>query len=281
MTEIGSSVVRLEVDIPGHPSARLVLGWGAATDTGRRRAHNEDSFLARVPIFAVADGMGGHSAGDIASAAVVARLSEAVSGTFTDADTIERGLRAATVDIGLAADEKELGVGTTVTGVALSVQDDEPFWTVFNVGDSRVYRYERDALVQVTVDHSVVQELVDAGVIRVEDAEAHPDSNVITRAVGFNVEPVPDYWVVPVRTGLRLLVCSDGLTKELDADDIRSMLAAGLPADQTALALVQAALEAGGRDNITTIVIDVLESSGFGEFENTLPRTAPTPTMEA
>ncbi|MES2093967.1 MAG: protein phosphatase 2C domain-containing protein [Actinomycetota bacterium] len=281
MTEIGSSVVRLDVDIPGHPGARLVLGWGAATDTGRRRAHNEDSFLARAPIFAVADGMGGHSAGDIASAAVVARLAEAVSGAFTDADSIERGLRAATVDIGLAADEKELGVGTTVTGVALSLQGDEPFWTVFNVGDSRVYRYERDALVQVTVDHSVVQELVDAGVILAEDAEAHPDSNVITRAVGFNVEPVPDYWVVPVRTGLRLLVCSDGLTKELDADDIRSMLAAGLPADQTALALVQAALEGGGRDNITTIVIDVLESSGLGEFENTLPRTAPTPTMEA
>jgi serine/threonine protein phosphatase PrpC len=279
VTEIGSSVARFSVDIPEHPDARLVLGWGAATDTGRRRAHNEDSFLAQTPIFAVADGMGGHSAGDIASAAVVARLSEAVTGPFTDADTIERGLRAATVDIGLAADEKELGVGTTVTGVALSLQDDEPFWTVFNVGDSRVYLYERDALVQVTVDHSVVQELVDAGVIRAEDAEAHPDSNVITRAVGFNVEAVPDYWVVPVHAGLRLLVCSDGLTKELDAEGIRAMLAAGLPAGETALALVQAALEGGGRDNITTIVIDVLESSGLGEFENTLPHTAPTPTL--
>lgn len=279
MTEIGRSVARFSVDIPDHPDARLVLAWGAATDTGRRRAHNEDSYLAEAPIFAVADGMGGHSAGDIASAAVVARLSEAVTESFTDADTIERGLRSATIDIGLAADEKELGVGTTVTGVALSLQDDEPFWTVFNVGDSRVYRYERDVLVQVTVDHSVVQELVDAGVIRAEDAEAHPDSNVITRAVGFNVEAVPDYWVVPVRAGLRLLLCSDGLTKELDAEGIRRHLAAGLSAEETALALIDAALEGGGRDNITTIVIDVLESSGLGEFENTIPRTAPTPTL--
>lgn len=279
MTEIGTSSARFTVQIPDHPDARLVLAWGAATDTGRRRAHNEDSFLARVPIFAVADGMGGHSAGDIASAAVVSRLSEAVIEPFTDADTIERGLRAATIDIGRAADEKELGVGTTVTGVALSVQDDEPFWTVFNVGDSRVYLYERDALVQVTVDHSVVQELVDAGIIRAEDAEAHPDSNVITRAVGFNVEAVPDYWVVPVREGDRLLLCSDGLTKELDAEAIRRHLAAGDSAEATANALVDAALEAGGRDNITTIVIDVLESSGLGEFENTIPRTSPTPTQ--
>ena len=283
MTEIGTSVAWFSVDIPLHPDARLVLAWGVATDTGRRRAHNEDSFLAEAPIFAVADGMGGHSAGDIASAAVVSRLYEAViesfTESFTDADTIERGLRAATVDIGLITDEKQLGIGTTVTGVALSLQDDEPFWTVFNVGDSRVYLYERDTLVQVTVDHSVVQELVDAGVIRAEDAETHPDSNVITRAVGFNVEAVPDYWVVPVREGLRLLLCSDGLTKELDAEGISGLLAAGRSAEETALALVEAALDGGGRDNITAIVIDVLESSGLGEFENTIPRTAPTPIL--
>lgn len=280
MTEIGRSVARISIAIPDHPDARLVLAWGAATDVGRRRHHNEDSFLAELPIFAVADGMGGHSAGDIASAAVVARLAEAVGEQpFSDADTIERGLRAATEDISLAADEKELGVGTTVTGVALCLQDDEPFWTVFNVGDSRVYLLEHDTLVQVTVDHSVVQELVEAGIITAEEAETHPDSNVITRAVGFNVEAIPDYWVVPVRAGLRLLLCSDGLTKELDAEKIRRHLAAGLPAEATAWALVEAALDGGGRDNITTIVIDVLESSGLGEFENTVPRTSPIPTQ--
>lgn len=279
MTEIGQGDSGFAVPIPGHPGFRLVLAWGAATDTGRRRAHNEDSFVARSPIFAVADGMGGHSAGDVASSAVVSRLAEAMSADFTDVDTIENALRAATVDIGLAADEKELGVGTTVTGAALSLQDGEPFWTIFNVGDSRVYLFEHDTLVQVTIDHSVVQELVDAGAIRAEDAESHPDSNVITRAVGFNVDAEPDYWVVPVRTGLRLLLCSDGLTKEVDAAGIRRHLAAGLSAQDTARALVDAALEGGGRDNITTVVIDVLETSGLGEFDNTVPRTAPTPTQ--
>lgn len=280
MTTIGRSVARYPVLIPGSPEAALVLSWGAATDTGNRRAHNEDSFLARSPIFAVADGMGGHSAGDIASAAVVDRLSAAVTGDFTDADAVESGLRAATEDISLAADEKELGVGTTVTGAALSLVEGEPFWTVFNVGDSRVYLFEHGELIQVTVDHSVVQELVDAGVIRAEDAETHPDSNVITRAVGFNVEAIPDYWAVPVRQGLRLLLCSDGLTKEVDHGRIRSHLADGRSAEDTARSLVDAALDAGGRDNITTVVIDVLESTGLGEPDHTIPRTSPTPTVQ-
>jgi protein phosphatase len=223
--------------------------------------------------------MGGHTAGDVASAAVVNRLSQgAVTQDFTDIDTIERGLREATDDIALALDEKELGVGTTVTGAALSMLDGEPFWTVFNVGDSRVYLYEHNELIQVTIDHSVVQELVDAGVIRAEDAESHPDSNVITRAVGFNMDAIPDYWVVPVRRGLRLLICSDGLTKEIDREGLRQHLAAGSTAQQTALDLVDAALAAGGRDNVTAIVVDVVESTGIGESDGTIPRTGPTPT---
>jgi protein phosphatase len=279
VTEIGQSVAEYHVAIPERPDAVLVLSWGAATDTGNRRSHNEDSFLARPPIFAVADGMGGHSAGDVASAAVVNRLSRGVvNEEFTDIDTIERGLREATDDIALALDEKELGVGTTVTGAALSLLDGEPFWTVFNVGDSRVYLCEHNELIQVTIDHSVVQELVDAGVIRAEDAESHPDSNVITRAVGFNMDAIPDYWVVPVRRGLRLLICSDGLTKEVTREQLRLHLAAGRPAQQTALDLIGAALAAGGRDNITAIVVDVVESTGIGESDNTVPRTGPTPT---
>lgn len=279
MTEIGQSTASFAVAIAERPDVSLLLSWGAATDVGRRRAHNEDSFLARSPIFAVADGMGGHSAGDVASAAVVTRLAEAVSDDFTDADTIEFGLRTATRDIGRAADEKQLGVGTTVTGAALSVLDGEPFWTVFNVGDSRVYLFEHNQLIQVTVDHSVVQDLIDAGVIRAEDAESHPDSNVITRAVGFNIDSVPDYWVVPVRAGLRLLLCSDGLTKELDHHEILALMAKGLSATDTAKALVDAAVVAGGRDNVTTVVIDVIESFGLGQSDNTIPRTSPIATI--
>ena len=131
---------------------------------------------------------------------------------------------------------------------------------MFNIGDSRVYRFERNELTQVTVDHSVVQELVDAGVIAPEMADSHPESNVITRALGFHDEPLPDIWRVPARANLRLLICSDGLTKEVGDDRIRLHLASGMSAAETASALVDAALAAGGRDNVTLIVVDVLQA---------------------
>jgi len=259
MTEIGTSTENFAIAVPGREGGALVLSWGAATDIGRRRDHNEDSFLVTPPIFAVADGMGGHSSGDVASAAVVARLAESISGDFVEQDAIDRSLRLATLDIGRARDDQHLGVGTTVTGAALTLKHGTPSWDIFNVGDSRVYMFEHNELAQVTVDHSVVQELVDSGMIREEDAESHPDSNVITRAVGFNAEPMPDYWTLPLRAGLRLLLCSDGLTKEVSRERIRLHLAAGLSAKETALALVDAALAAGGRDNVTVVVVDVVE----------------------
>jgi serine/threonine protein phosphatase PrpC len=271
VTEIGQSEAEQTISVPGRPDVSVTLSWAAGTDVGRRRQHNEDSFLASTPIFAVADGMGGHSAGDVASDAVVTRLSEVTATDFTETAAIEGALRAATADISLAADEKHLGVGTTVTGVALSLSGDDPYWTVFNVGDSRVYLLENGSLSQVSVDHSVVQELVDSGIIRQEDAESHPDSNVITRAVGFNSEPMPDYWRIPVRVGSRILLCSDGLTKELDARQIRSRLAAGMRPLDTVQALIDAAVEAGGRDNVTAVVIDVVAATGFSVDEETIP----------
>jgi protein phosphatase len=250
----------------------LAIGWGAATDTGKRRKHNEDSFLAESPVFAVADGMGGHAAGDVASAAVVSRLSGVIDGDYGDSDAIARALAEATDDISHAADENHLGVGTTATGAVLTLQGDEAFWTVFNVGDSRVYLFEGNELSQITVDHSVVQELVAAGLISAADAEEHPESNVITRAVGFNSAPRPDFWMIPVRKGLRLLICSDGLTKEVDDEHIRLHLAAGLTPRETAQALVDAALAGGGRDNVTTVVVDVIDAAEPVEIEQTVPR---------
>lgn len=271
MTEIGQSAAEKTISVPGRPEVSVTLAWGAGTDVGRRRQHNEDSFLASAPIFAVADGMGGHSAGDVASDAVVTRLAEVTGEGFAERAAIEGALRSATADISLAADEKELGVGTTATGVALSLHGADPYWTVFNVGDSRVYLLENGVLSQVSVDHSVVQELVDSGIIRQEDAESHPDSNVITRAVGFNAEPMPDYWMIPVRVGSRILLCSDGLTKELDAEQIRARLAAGMRPLDTVQALIDAAVASGGRDNVTAVVIDVLASTGFRVDEDTIP----------
>ncbi len=272
MSEIGRNAGERVLSLPGRVGVGLVIAWGAATDVGRRREHNEDSLIAESPMFAVADGMGGHSAGDAASAAVVARLAEAVVNDFTEPEAIEYALHVATEDIAQVADERALGVGTTVTGAALTMQEGDPYFTVFNVGDSRVYAFEQNELHQVTTDHSVVQELVAAGLIRAEDADAHPESNVITRAVGFNAEPRTDFWAVPVRKGLRLLLCSDGLTKEIDDEHIRLHLAAGLTPLETARSLIDAALASGGRDNVTTIVVDVVESSGFAELDDTAPR---------
>jgi protein phosphatase len=273
VTEIGGSNPGLIVPIPGREDATVTIAWGAATDTGRRRAANEDSYVATAPLFAVADGMGGHSAGDLASAAVVERLAQIVTGAFVAPRAIERALEAATEDIAEVSAESELGVGTTVTGAALTMQDDEPYFVVFNIGDSRVYAFDRNELTQVTVDHSVVQELVDAGTLTRDEAEHHPDSNIITRAVGFNARPLADFWMLPLKSGLRLLVCSDGLTKEVGDERIRLHLAAGLTADETAGALVDAALAAGGRDNITTIVVDVIDAPEHEDLEDTAPRS--------
>lgn len=258
MTVIGQSTTNHTVNIPG-ADGPVVLTWGLDTHTGYRRRHNEDSLVAKPPIFAVADGMGGHSAGDVASKAVVTRLAEASAGHVTSAEVIDAALKAATGDISLAADHSQLGVGTTVTGAALMAKGGVPHWAIFNVGDSRVYLSENNKLNQVTVDHSVVQELVDAGMISAGEAEQHPDSNIITRAVGFNADPVTDYWLIPLRKGMRLLLCSDGLTKEVAFEQLEQQLAAGHPADRTASQLVDSALAAGGRDNVTVLIIDVVD----------------------
>ncbi|MCU1551492.1 MAG: Protein phosphatase [Glaciihabitans sp.] len=273
MTEIGGSTPNYELRLPGRPDEVIRLTWAAATDTGRRRKANEDSYVAQSPVFAVADGMGGHAAGDLASAAVVTRLAEVITDGFATTSAIDRALEKATDDIEQVGDESEIGVGTTVTGAVLTLQGGEPYFAVFNIGDSRVYQFERNELRQVTVDHSVVQEMVDSGLLNRDQAEHHPDSNVITRAVGFNMPPTADYWMLPLRPGSRLLICSDGLTKELGDDRLRMHLAAGLSARETAHALVDAALAAGGRDNITTIVLDVIDAPSEYEFNSTSPRS--------
>lgn len=273
MTEIGVDTASLAVTIPGRPDAVVTLAWAAATDTGKRRAANEDSYVAKSPLFAVADGMGGHSAGDLASAAVVERLAEIVGSDFLAPRTIERALERATADITEISGDSLLGVGTTVTGAALTLQDDDAYFAVFNIGDSRVYSFERNELVQVTVDHSVVQELVESGALTRDEAEHHPDSNIITRAVGFNAQPFPDFWMLPLRAGLRLLLCSDGLTKEVSDDRIRMHMAAGLSPAETAGALIDAALAAGGRDNVTAVIVDVLGAPDILDIDDTAPRT--------
>ncbi|CAM5312046.1 protein phosphatase 2C domain-containing protein [Leifsonia shinshuensis] len=274
MTQIGRTNRRHTVVVPGGADARISLSWAALSDTGYRRSVNEDSLLARSPIFAVADGMGGHTAGDFASTAVVTRLAEKVRADFVTEASLTEALRDAVGDMGRGVGQTDLGTGTTVTGIALTLADGAPYWLVFNIGDSRVYSFRDGTLEQLTVDHSIVQELLDAGAITPEEAEVHPHSNVITRAVGFNEDPVPDYFLFPIVAGSRLLVCSDGLTKELTEHGIRYYLGEGSSPLDAAQQLMDAALGNGGRDNVTVVVVDVLATPESGSHREGFPRRA-------
>lgn len=235
----------------------ISLRWAAATDKGRRRENNQDSFLAEYPLFVVADGMGGHAGGEIASQRTIERLRATVSEGDVSTSTIEQALVAAVADIAAHPETTDEGTGTTLTGVFLEIGESEARWISLNIGDSRVYLLRDGALSQVTTDHSVVQELITAGRLSPEEAEGHPYSNVITRAVGVSEATPPDYRAFAVRDGDRFVVCSDGLTKELTDYGIQHFLGQNADPNTAVDAMMDAALENGGRDNVTIIVLDV------------------------
>lgn len=236
----------------------VTLSWAAGTHVGNHRSGNEDSYVLACPVFAVADGMGGHSAGDVASDAVVQRLAGLERDGFASLDALEMALSLSVADLKNRLTEDQYGAGTTVTGVALVQEGESLQWAVFNIGDSRVYALVDGQLEQITIDHSVVQQLVDAGTITKEEADYHPHANVITRAVGITDDAIPDYVAFPVTAGTRLLLCSDGLTKELTDTGVEHFLNNAPTCEDAVDDLINAALTNSGRDNITLIVIDVL-----------------------
>lgn len=265
------------------PGLQLSCGYG--TDRGLRRELNEDSFIASDPVFAVADGMGGHEAGEIASGICVRTLAG-----MPQLATGERTATAAVVQQYLVSADERIRTatgsraGTTLSGVVLVEQMGVPYWLVVNIGDSRTYRLSQGEFAQVSVDHSEVQELVDAGEITKEQAAVHPRRHVVTRALGTGDETEADYWLLPVEEGDRIMVCSDGLNAELtDEHMFRILSTVGHPQDAVD-ALIQAALRSGGRDNVTVIVVDaknVMNDAGTDtaprpavgvEDEDTLPR---------
>lgn len=257
MTAIGANSTGLIVTEP-NTGASVTISWAAATEVGNHRAQNEDSFSVGSPVFSVADGMGGHSAGDVASDAVVRRLAELEGPGFASLDALEAALEKSVEDLRQILAEDQRGAGTTVTGVALVHEGTELQWAAFNIGDSRVYALINGDFSQVTVDHSVVQQLVDAGQITREEADYHPHSNVITRAVGISDAPIPDYVSLPVVAGMRIMLCSDGLTKELTDVGIEHFLRTAATATDAVDDLMKAALTNSGRDNVTIVTIDVL-----------------------
>jgi serine/threonine protein phosphatase PrpC len=248
------------------------------------REVNEDAFLAVPPVFVVADGMGGHEGGDVASAIVVeafGRLAERGydprRGVEAVAETIEESQRR----IGEYAElQRAQGVssrrsaGTTVVA-ALLVEDDEgPTWLLANLGDSRIYRFAEGRLEQVSVDHSVVQELVDAGQITPEEVATHPERNVITRALGDAGGAQADYFVVPLAAAQRLLLCSDGVSGMVDDAVLAEILADTSDPRDAADRLVAAALAAGGEDNATAVVVDVVGWGSEGTYDSERQRAS-------
>src|ERR1700734_788387 len=230
------------------------FSFGAATSVGRVRQVNEDSYLAVPPLFVVADGMGGHGAGDVASRIAIEEMTACVALRPLFAEAVLTALEHANRHI-IERDEANR-MGTTATGLAGLEAAGGDHLMVFNIGDSRVYQLSGGRLEQLTVDHSEVQELVLAGVITREQARTHPRRNVVTRALGSDTGLHPDHWLLPVVSGERFLICSDGLFGEGPDKAIAPLLGAGDPR-QAAEMLVAAANEAGGRDNVTAVVVDV------------------------
>ncbi|MGN0064219.1 MAG: PP2C family protein-serine/threonine phosphatase [Nocardioides sp.] len=242
------------------------LYHGAATDVGLVRSVNEDAYLVAPPVFVVADGMGGHAGGDVASQIVVeefTRLAEEGYDPTRGADHVAQVLSRAQSRLLAYGDSQRVTqpqwhAGTTVVAALLVEQDGVPGWLVTNLGDSRAYAHEGGVLRQVTVDHSVVQELIDAGRLSAAEASTHPERHVITRALGSRSGIVPEFFWAPLASTSRLLLCSDGVSGLIGDDEIARILTGVEDSEEAAQALVVAALAAGGRDNATAVVVDVV-----------------------
>ena len=253
---------------------RVELHYGAATDVGQVREVNEDSYLAAPPLFVVADGMGGHDGGDVASRIVVeefARLAEEGYDPRRGSEAVAETLAACHDRITAYAEEqsrhtgRDFQAGTTAV-VALLVEDEQgdgtagaaPKWLLANVGDSRAYTYVDGDLEQVSVDHSLVQELVDEGTISQAEMAFHPARHVVTRALGGPERVDADYFLLPLPNAERLVLCSDGITEMIDDDAVAAILGEATDPRDAADRLVAEAVRAGGRDNATAVVVDVM-----------------------
>lgn len=241
----------------GSSSAATVLDYSAASHVGLVRTVNEDSFMAGPPVFVVADGMGGYSRGDVASSIVVGSFEPLVGLMEVAASDLDAAIARSRNEI------SQLGIdtdapGSTVLVAAYVTESGHGYWLIAHEGDSRAYIWRAGELEQVTRDHSLVQELVDAGEIAPHEARLHPDRHVITRAVGASIDTEPDFTLVPVEPGSRLMLCSDGLTSELSADSISVLLGQSATSRDAVDALLRAAVAAGGHDNVTVLVVDVV-----------------------
>jgi protein phosphatase len=248
----------------GTPGGALALvELAQLSDTGRVRHHNEDRSLARLPVIAVADGMGGAKAGEVAAQVAVDEVGELTAPV--SADQIRSAVERANETIRRMASEDpdKSGMGTTLTAATL----EDGRLDVVHVGDSRAYLWRDGALRQLTEDHSVVAELVRRGSLSPEDAEHHPHRNVITRALGAEPEVAADTVSEYLRDGDVVLLCSDGLSSYVGEDRIADDLRAAGTLDEAARALVERANAAGGTDNVTVVLarVGIVETDGASD----------------
>ena len=253
---------RCELSLEGRTDTEFISGsnsfisWGARSDVGLVREHNEDSFLLRTPLFAVCDGMGGHAAGEVASSIAVKVIGEEAPNTADDV-LLGAAIEAANQAV-IEAPQKGIGKpGMGSTASAIFIEGNQ--MAVAHVGDSRIYLLHHGTLVRITHDHSYVEELVDSGQITADEARNHPSRSVVTRALGSDPEMYADHFTLEVSDGDRIILCSDGLSSMILDDEIESIAVSNITPQNTADSLVSAALTAGGADNITVIVVDILD----------------------
>lgn len=234
------------------------LLWAARTEVGHVREHNEDSYLLQPPLFVVADGMGGHEAGEVASSFAVTTLAQA-NLAHADAQELGKCIEAANLALIEAAQNGlgKPGMGTTCTAAYIESNK----LAIAHVGDSRAYLLRGGVLTRISHDHSFVEELVESGEITADEARVHPNRSIITRALGSDPHMYADHFELPLEEHDRILLCSDGLSGMLSDKDLEDIMISSPSPQECVDSLVEAALRAGGVDNITAIVIEL--SSGI------------------
>ncbi len=246
------------------------------TDTGRQRRDNEDSAFARAPVFVVADGMGGAQAGEVASRLAIEAFEHGLPDDGSPEERLAARVREANQQIyeRSRADRGRAGMGTTLTAAYV----DDAHVAIAHVGDSRAYLFRDGTLQRLTQDHSLVDELVRRGKLTEEQAAEHPQRSIITRALGPEPDVEVDTWTYPARPGDVILLCSDGLTSMISEEQVREVLGAHPSLDEAADALIHAANEAGGRDNITVVLFRLEElGDDDGANEDTMVGVAVPP----
>ena len=253
---------RIETDSTYDAGTTTQLMWGARSDVGCVRPHNEDSYLVQSPLFCVCDGMGGHAAGEVASSIAVETIAKTAPQS-ADAARLAAAVEAANAAVIEAALNGLGKPGMGCTATCAYIENDT--LAIAHVGDSRAYLLHEGTLIRVTRDHSYVEELVDAGEITADEARVHPNRSVITRALGSDPAMYADHFTLHIEEGDRLILCSDGLSSMIPDSDIENIATQSSTAQICVDNLVDAALVAGGHDNVTVVVVDLVDDGVMRE----------------